>query len=347
MKHTIKKLPKSEVAIEVIVPKDTFEAYREKALKRVAEHVEVAGFRKGKAPAAMVEKQVQPMALLEEMADMAINEHFPAILREEKIDAVGRPAITVTKISKGDDLEFTATVAVLPEVKLPDYKKLAKKENATASESEVSDAELETAIKELKKARKHDEIHRSGEEHNHEEFEKQEFTADLTDEEVKTFGPFETVAAFKDKFRESIKNEKVAQEAQKRRVAILEAIGAATEIEIPDVLVESELENLINRLKADISQAGIKFEDYLTHIKKAEADVRKDMLPDAEKRAKMELIMMEIAKAEGLKASDEEIEKEAQRLLEAYKDADPMCARFYVAHMLLNEEIFKFLEAQK
>lgn len=347
MKHTIKKLPKSEVAIEVTIPKDTFEAYREKALKRVAEHVEVDGFRKGKAPAAMVEKQVQPMALLEEMADMAINEHFPAILREEKIDAVGRPALTVTKISKGDDLEFTATVAVLPEVKLPDYKKLAKKENVAESVRDVTDEELDVAIKELKKAREHDRIHKSGETHDHNEFEKQEFTADLTDEDVKAFGPFENVAAFREKFRESIKSEKTMQEAQKRRVAILEAVGAATEIEIPDVLVESELENLINRLKADISQAGIKFDEYLTHIKKTEADIRKDMLPDAEKRAKMELIMMEIAKAEGLKANDEEIEREAKRLMDSYKDADPMRARFYVAHMLLNEEIFKFLEAQK
>ena len=347
MKHTIKKLPKSEVAIDVTIPKDAFEAYREKALKQVAEHVEVTGFRKGKAPSHMVEKQVQPMALLEEMADLAINEHFPKILVDEKIDAVGRPAITITKIAKGDDLEFTATVAVLPEVKLPDYKKLAAKENKMDEVREVTDEELDSAIKELKKAREHDRIHKSGEEHDHEAFEKQEFTADLTDEEVQQFGPFGTVADFREKFRENIKSEKAAQETEKRRIATLEAIGAATEIELPEVLVDSELENLMNRLQADIAQAGIKFEDYLTHIKKTEADIRKDMRPDAEKRAKMELIMMEIAKAEGLKANPENVETETKRLMETYKDADPTRAKFYITHMLLNEEIFKFLEAQK
>jgi trigger factor len=347
MKHTIKKLPKSEVAVEVIVPKDTFEAYRAKALARVAEHVEVTGFRKGKAPAHMVEKHVQPMALLEEMADMAINEHFPKILKDEKIDAVGRPAITITKIAKGDDLEFTATVAVLPEIKLPDYKKMAAKENKGEEIPEVTDEELEKAIKELKKAREHDRIHKSGETHDHGEFEKQEFDSAIDDEYAKQLGPFETVADFKEKFRENIKNEKIARETEKRRVATLEAIGAATEIELPEVLVESELENLINRLKADISQAGIPFEEYLKHIKKTEADIRTDMYPDAEKRAKMELIMMEIAKAEGIEADEANVEVEVKRLMETYKDADPTRARFYIAHMLLNEAIFKFLETQK
>ena len=347
MKHTIKKLPKSEIAIDVTVPKETFEAYREKALARISEHVEVQGFRKGKAPTHMVEKQVVPMALLEEMADMAINEHFPKVLKDEKIDAVGRPAITITKIAKGDDLEFTATVAVLPEVKLPDYKKLAAKENKEGVEVAVSDEELHAAIKELKKARAHDAIHKAGEAHDHEAFEKQEFTHDLTDEDVKAFGPFGTVADFHDKFRENIASEKKSREIEKRRIATLEAIGDATTVEIPDVLVESELENLMNRLQADIAQAGISFEDYLKHIKKTESDIRTDMRPDAEKRAKMELIMMEIAKAEGLKADEANVEVEAKRLMETYTDADPTRARFYIAHMLLNEEIFKFLEKQK
>jgi FKBP-type peptidyl-prolyl cis-trans isomerase (trigger factor) len=347
MKHTIKKLPKSEVSIEVSVPMDVFEGYRQKALARIAEHVEVQGFRKGKVPATMVEQQVQPMALLEEMAEMAISETLPKILKDEKIDAVGRPAIAITKIAKGDDLEFTATVAVLPEIKLPDYKKLAAKENKEAVSTDVTDSELEEAIKELKKRRKHDEIHKSGEEHDHEAFEKLEFDANLTDEDVKMFGPFETADDFKAKFRENIKHEKIARETEKRRVATLEAIGAGTEVELPEVLVESELENLMNRLKGDIAQAGIKFEDYLTHIKKTEAEVRADMQPDAAKRAKMELIMMEIAKLEDLKPNDENVATEVKRLMETYKDADPTRAHFYIAHMLLNEEIFKFLEAQK
>lgn len=347
MKKSIKKLPKSQIAIEVSIPEDIFESYRAKALERAGEHVEMPGFRKGKVPMHMLEKELNPAMLLEEMADLAINAHFPKILVDEKIDAIGRPNIEITKIAKGDSLEFTATVAVLPEVKLPDYKKIAAKENKEVAEITVTDEELESAIKELKKARKHNEIHQSGEKHDHAEFEKQEFDSTLTDEFVKQLGPFENVEAFKEKFRENIAMEKKARETEKRRVAILEAIGTATEADLPDVLIENELENLTSRLKADIAQAGIPYEEYLKHIKKTEEDIRADMRPDAEKKAKMELVLLKIAEAENLKPKDEDIENETKRLIQTYQDADPLRARFYVAHMLTNEEIFKFLEAQK
>lgn len=347
MKKTIKKLPKSETAIEVVIPADVFESYRAKAVARAGAEMEFPGFRKGKAPAEVIEKNLVPMALLEEMADLAINEHFPKILVDEKIDAVGRPKIQITKITKGDDLEFTATVAVLPELKLPDYKKIAAKENETVTDNEVNDDELDGAIKELKKARAHDAIHKSGEEHDHAEFEKQEFDSTLTDEYVKQLGPFESVEDFKEKFRENIKMEKDGRDREKRRVAILEAIGEKVEVDLPDVLVESELQNLIARLKADIANAGVPFEEYLKHIKKTEADMANDLRPDAEKRSKMELIMVKIAEAENIKPKDEDVEAETKRLIQTYQDADPFRAAQYVAHMLMNEEIFKFLESQK
>lgn len=347
MKHKIKKLPKSEIAIEVVVPADVFESYRAKALTRAGEHVAVDGFRKGKVPANILEKEINPMMLLEEMADIAVNEFFPKILKDEKIDAIGRPAITLTKLAKDNDLEFTATVATLPEVKLPDYKKIAAKENKNTEEVTVSDKELEDAIKELKKAREHNRIHQTGEEHDHAEFEKREFDAQLDHDYVKTLGEFESVDAFREKFRENIKGEKLAREVEKRRVAILEKLAEETTIDIPDILIENELENLMNRMKADIAQAGMPFEEYLKHIKKTEADMRKDMTPDAEKRAKTEIIMMEIAKAEKLEPDMKQVEDETKRLMQAYKDADINRARMYVAHMLLNEEILKFLGEQK
>ena len=347
MKKTIKKLPKSEVAIDVVMPEDVFESYRAKALAAAGKHVEIPGFRKGKAPTHILEKNLSPMAILEEMADLAINEHVPKILVDEKIDAIGRPMISITKIAAGNPFEFTATVAVIPEIKLPDYKKIAAKENKKETEVTVTDEELENAIKELKKARAHDAIHKSGEKHDHNEFEKQEFDSTLTDEYVKELGPFENVALFREKFRENIKGEKLSGEREKRRIAILEEIIKETPIEVPTLLVESEQENLIARLKGDIAQAGIAFEEYLKHIKKTEADIRADLMPDAEKRAKTELVMMEIAKEEKLEPAKELVENETKRLIQTYQDADPLRARAYITHMLLNEEIFKFLEAQK
>ena len=175
--------------------------------------------------------------------------------------------------------------------------------------------------------------------------EEEKFDANLTDEEVKKFGPFESVDDFKEKYRANIKFEKESQEREKRRVAMLDGIIAETNMELPDVLIESELENLIGRLKADITNAGLKFEDYLNHIKKTEDDVRKEHLPDAEKRSKMEFIMYKIGDAEKLAPKPEEIDREVKRLMEMYNGADENRAKAYVTHLLSNEEIFRFLES--
>jgi len=347
MKKTIKKLPKSEISIEVSIPEEVFEGYRAEAVKTLGAHVEVAGFRKGKAPADLVEKEIKPFAILEEMAGIAVSEHLPKILVEEKIDAIGRPIINITKIAAGNPLEFTAVVAVLPEVKLPDYKKIAKKTQVDTTDIQVDDAELETAIKELKKAREHNRIHQSGEEHDHAEFEKREFDATLTEEFVKELGAFETIEAFKEKFRENIKTEKIAREKEKGRVATLEAILTETDVELPEILVANEIEQLMARIKGDIAQAGMPFEKYLEHIQKTEEDMRTEIRPDAEKRAKGELVLHKIGEAENLKPNPENIEKELTRLMEVYKDADKDRARAYVTQLLANEEIFKFFESQK
>ena len=75
--------------------------------------------------------------------------------------------------------------------------------------------------------------------------------------------------------------------------------------------------------------------------------MRKDLMPDAEKRSKIELIMVKIGEKEELKAKDEDVERETKRLIQTYTDADPFRAAAYVKHMLVNEAIFVFLEEQK
>lgn len=347
MKKTINKLPKSQLAIDVSVPEDVFEAYRAKAVGNLSEHVEIDGFRKGKAPKELVEKQLPAMAVMEEMASLAINDHFPKILIEEKIDAIGRPEIAIKKIAPDNPFEFTATVSVLPEVKLPKYKTLAEKVMGERKEITVSDEDLDQAIKELKKARAHQELEHKDEKHDHAEFDKLEFDATLTDEYVKDLGPFGTVDEFKAKFRENLKADKENQEREKRRIAILEAILEKTDVEVPDVLVQSELEGLLGRLQADVANIGVSFEEYLKHINKTEEDIRTDFLPDAEKRAKMELVMHTIGTKEEIKPKQEEIDGEVMKLMAMYKDADETRARVYVTHLLTNEAIFRFLEEQK
>ena len=296
----------------------------------------------------LVEKQIKPFVLLEEMAERAIGEHLSKIFIEEKIDAIGRPVIKITKLAHDNPLEFTATVTVFPEATLPDYKALAKKTNKGKKEITVTDEELDKAIVELKKARAQM-MKSQGEETNTDENgenkEETVFDSSLSDEEAKAYGPFETAAEFKEKFRENIRLEQEARDREKRRIEMLDAILGEVEIELPEILIEGELENLVGRLKTDITNAGLSFDDYLMHVKKTEDDLRKEFLPDAEKRAKMEFIMMKIGDTEKLSPDPLEVEAETKRLMDMYKGADENRARAYVTHLLSNEAVFKYLES--
>jgi FKBP-type peptidyl-prolyl cis-trans isomerase (trigger factor) len=236
---------------------------------------------------------------------------------------------------------------VVPEVTLPDYKKIASG-TVLEKEATVTDEELDTAIIELKKTRAHQDLHKNDNEEavNHDHAELDAIDASLTDEYVKDLGPFGSVADFKEKYKENILKEKGNQIREKRRIAILEAILEKTNVEMPDVLVQSELEQLMGRLKSDVANIGVEFDEYLKHISKTEDALRAEFLPDAEKRAKMELAMHKIGLAEKIEPAAEEIEAETMRLMTMYKDADENRARVYVTHLLANEAIFRFLEEQ-
>src|SRR3989338_9907444 len=141
MKVSVKKLPKSEVEIEGELDAETLESYFGKALKRLGDSLDLDGFRNGKIPENVLISKIPEIRILEEMAEMALSEHYPKIVEEEKIDAISRPEIAITKLARKNPFGFKIKTAVLPEIKLPDYKKVAKKAIA-----EVTDAEKNVVV---------------------------------------------------------------------------------------------------------------------------------------------------------------------------------------------------------
>jgi FKBP-type peptidyl-prolyl cis-trans isomerase (trigger factor) len=99
-------------------------------------------------------------------------------------------------------------------------------------------------------------------------------------------------------------------------------------------------------MESDIAQIGLKFEDYLKHLNKTVVDLKKEFRNDAEKKAKLGLILNEIARVEKIVADEEQVAKEVAAILEHYKDADPERARMHAENVLTNEKIFQFLESQ-
>ena len=357
MKITVKKLDKSEVEIEGVLEVSEFEKYEEKALSGIGERLELPGFRKGKAPSSLVKENVKEIELLEEMAEIALYNAYPTILEENKIDAIGRPQITITKIAKGSDLEFKIVTAVLPEMKLPDYKKIASDSNKNADfkkEITVEEKDIEKVILDLRKMRA--EQSRPAHEHAEDEDEAEHAKAhaeipeseypEFNDEFAKSFGDFANADAFKDKIKSNLKIEKETEQKDKLRLSIVEELVKETEGEIPEILIENETDKIMYRLQADITNMGFKFEEYLEQINKSDADLRKEWRADAEKRAKLQMIIRTISEKENLKPTEEEIIKDVTNITTMYKDADSARARAYVEQMLENEKVFHFLEQQ-
>jgi len=360
MQIKIKKLPKSEVEIEGELEAEAFEAYFNNALKVLGENMELPGFRKGKIPENVLLSNIPEIRILERMAEIALSEHYPKILEDEKIDAISRPEITITKLVRKNPFGFKIKTAILPEIKLPDYKKISKEITSKITDEEkniiVSDEDLESTIMDIRKSRapkKHiaeeakEHIHKDGEkcEHKHEEI-KEEELPEFNDEYVKALGPFKDIADFKTKLRENIKLEKENQLKEKTRLKIVEKIIEDSEIDMPEILVEIELDKILYKMESDIVQMGLKFEDYLKHLNKKVEDIRKEFRKDAEKKAKLGLVLNKISEVEKIVADEEQVAKEVAHILEHYKDADPERARLHAKNVLTNEKIFQFLEEE-
>jgi FKBP-type peptidyl-prolyl cis-trans isomerase (trigger factor) len=288
------------------------------------------------------------MAVLEEMAELALSKAYLDIIIENKIDSIGKPEIQVTKLAKDNPLEFKIITAVVPEVKLPDYKKLAQKEVAKQNKDDVkvTDKDIDDAILRIRKT------HASHEGHDHEKMSKEEHEKaieasmpELTDEFVKKLGDFNDVPDFRTKLSAMLAEEKVATAKDKSRVSIADAIAAETRVELPDIMIESELHRTEAQFSADIERMGIKIDDYLKHAGKSMEDIRKEWRPHAEKKAKLQLILNAIAVAENVKPDKKEVEEEVDHILEHYKDADREHAAVYAETVLTNEKVFQFLES--
>ncbi len=358
MQIKINKLPKSEVEIEGVLEAEAFEAYFNKALKKIGENIELDGFRKGKVPEKILLEKVPEIKILEEMAELALGEHYPKIIEDEKLDVISRPEISITKLARKNPLEFKIKTTLMPEVKLPDYKKISQKIITGITEKEkdvtVSEKEIEDTIMDIRKSRApkvhmaEPHTHEDGTLHTPTEEELKEVELpEFNDEFVQKLGPFKDVADFNEKLKVNMKLEKENQLKEKTRLKIVEKIIDGAEIDLPEVLVEVELDKILYRMESDISQMGLKFEDYLKHLNKTVEDLRKEFRGDAEKKAKLSLVLHKISEVEKIEPDPEQVANEVAMILEHYKEADPERARMHAENVLTNEKIFQFLENQK
>ena len=337
----INKLPNSEVEVSGEIPVNVSDTYKGKAIKKLGEGATVPGFRKGHIPEPILIKHLGETHVLEEVARLALADAYPAIIQEHTIDAIGSPQIAITKLAPGNPIEFKITSAVMPDVTLPNYTQIAKEETGKNSESaEVTDKEVDGAIENIRKQYASSQQKQDGSKAEVE-------LPVLNDEFVKKLGDFKGVSDFKEKVSENMKKEKEWKAREKKRVSISDEIVKQSTIPLPEIFVESELSKMLAQFKGDIKQMGLEEKEYLKKINKTEEDLRKEWRADAEKRARLQLVLNKIAQEEKISAPKDEVDKAVNHFLEHHKDADKDRLRIYFESVITNEKVFQFLEGQK
>ncbi len=147
MKTSIKQLPKSQVELTIELSQEEIGPYQEQAAKSLSYGTKIAGFRPGKAPYEMVERELGTMKILQEAAELAIEKSFTEAIIENKLVTIGPPQVTLEKLAPGNPLSYKAIVSLLPKVDLTDYRKV----KAVKREVKVEPKEIDETVENLRK----------------------------------------------------------------------------------------------------------------------------------------------------------------------------------------------------
>ena len=145
MSLQVEKLEKNMANLTVEVPAEQFEAALKTSYNKNKNKFNIPGFRKGKAPQAMIEKMYGVGVFYEDAVDEAINASYPDAAKESGLEIVSRPEISIEQVEKGKSFIYVATVATKPEVTLGEYKGI----EVEKAKPEVTDADVEAEVKKV------------------------------------------------------------------------------------------------------------------------------------------------------------------------------------------------------
>jgi FKBP-type peptidyl-prolyl cis-trans isomerase (trigger factor) len=260
---------------------------------------------------------------------------------------VETPRVTTNTPQAGKPLSFSARAALAPKIQLADYQAIAKKHQGTKEDTTVSDDEHAQTVLHLRRERARIDKIESGTEpqkaaEESRAAEEKDLPA-LDDVFVQSLG-YPDTAAFSEALRKNIQNEKELRAAEKRRAAILDDLVRDSDVKYPATLREYELDDMEARVRDDLARIGQTFESYLSEIKKTHEELRASWKGAADKRAKVRLILADIARKENINPDEKALAHELTHAKQHYKDASDDVLRTHIAHAMRNEMTLRFLE---
>jgi len=388
MNVVAEKIDANVVELKVEVPVEKVEQALQQAYKKVVRQITLPGFRKGKAPRKLLESRFGVEIFYEDALDILLNESYPEAIEKAQIDPIDTPEVKETNLEQGQPFTYTATVTVMPEVELGQYKGIeADKEIVSIGEDDVN-AEIESAresharlvtveqeaiegdtvvidyegfvneepfaggqadnyLLELgsstfipgfedqligsKAGDEKDVIVTFPENYQSEELAGKEAKFEVVVHEVKRkevpelnedfvleVSEFESVEEYTDDVRNKLLEAKENQAEAKFKNALLNKVVENSTVEIPEVLVESEIDRMLEDTKRSMQQYGIGLEQYAQMLGKSIEDLRNDMKEQAAKRVKTDLVLGAIVKEENIEVDEDMFEERLAEMAKAY-----------------------------
>lgn len=174
----------------------------------------------------------------------------------------------------------------------------------------------------------------------------------INDEFARSLGQFKDLRGLEHNISEGIMEEKRVKERQRLRLEILAGILEKTKIELPKDMIEEKLNEMISGFDNELHSKGMELSLHLAHLNKTQEDLKKDWREEASRQISFALILKKIAKDKGIKPSDEEIQKNTEKMIQTMalrgeidkENINLEAIREAVSNDLINEKVFKFLE---
>jgi trigger factor len=146
VKSAVENLTPTRAKLSVEVPFEELKPSLDAAYKKIAQQINIPGFRRGKVPPAVIDRQVGRAAVLDEAINEVLPQKYVEALQEHSLQPLAQPEIEVTKFEDHEVLEFTAEVDIRPEIEVPDYEGV----EAEVEDIEITDSDVEEQVQALR-----------------------------------------------------------------------------------------------------------------------------------------------------------------------------------------------------
>ena len=424
MSSKVLKKENNTVTLEFTVSQDDFEKAVNKAYLKAKNNINVQGFRKGKAPRHIIEKKYGKGIFYDDAMDIAVQEAYPAAVKELELDIIDSPKIDVEKFEEGEDLIFKAEVEVMPDVELPEYKGI----EVVKTEIKVTDEDVERELKSVQEKNARiveahdrpvqkgdfltidyagfvgDEQFEGGTAENHTleigsnsfipGFEDQligkskgeEVTVNVTfpveyhaenlkgkdavfnvkiheikvkelpetdDEFAKDVSEFDTLEELKADTRSVLEKKAADRVKISNDNNVVTKLVNDTKLEIPEVLIQREVDLLGRNYEQQFRQQGFNGKEYDELIENFVKQYKEGAREQAKFNVKAELVLEALIKKEKISVSEEEFKEEVNKIaesynveeerLEAYKEGLMQSSKSYIEETLQKRKAIDML----